>query len=52
MFGLALAALAIAFVFAGAGGDFGYVIPKRLIRLAAGGVGGVMFLVLILRGLR
>lgn len=39
--GLALAILAIAFVFAGAGWDFGYVIPKRLIRLAAIVVGGI-----------
>ena len=41
MFWLAAAVLAGAFVFAGAGLDFGYVIPKRLVRLAAIAVGGV-----------
>lgn len=41
MFWLAAAVLAGAFVFAGAGLDFGYVIPKRLMRLAAIAVGGV-----------
>ena len=35
MFWLAAAVLAGAFVSAGAGLDFGYVIPKRLVRLAA-----------------
>lgn len=41
MFWLAAAVLAGAFVFAGSGLDFGYVIPKRLVRLAAIAVGGV-----------
>ncbi len=41
MFWLAAAVLAGAFVSAGAGLDFGYVIPKRLVRLAAIAVGGV-----------
>lgn len=41
MFWLAAAVLAGAFVFAGAGLDFGYVIPKRLVRLAAIAIGGV-----------
>ena len=41
IFWLAAAVLAGAFVFAGAGLDFGYVIPKRLVRLAAIAVGGV-----------
>jgi len=41
MFWLAAAVLAGAFVFAGAGLDFGYVIPKRLVRLSAIAVGGV-----------
>ncbi|QPF76536.1 iron chelate uptake ABC transporter family permease subunit [Roseateles sp. DAIF2] len=36
-----LVILALVFVFAGSGLDFGYVIPKRLLRLAAIGVGGV-----------
>ena len=38
---LAVAALAAVFVLAGSGLDFGYVIPKRLVRLAAIVVGGV-----------
>ena len=37
----AVAALAAVFVLAGSGLDFGYVIPKRLVRLAAIVVGGV-----------
>lgn len=37
---LLLAALAAVFLFAGSGGDYDYVIPKRLIRLAAIVVGG------------
>jgi iron complex transport system permease protein len=41
MFWLAAAVMAGAFVFAGAGLDFGYVIPKRLVRLSAIAVGGV-----------
>lgn len=36
-----VAALALIFVFFRSGMDFGYVIPKRLIRLAAMGIGGV-----------
>ncbi|UMR30442.1 iron chelate uptake ABC transporter family permease subunit [Massilia sp. MB5] len=38
---LAVALLAAVFVFAGAGLDFDYVIPKRLLRLAAIAIGGV-----------
>lgn len=38
---LVIIALAAVFVFAGSGLDFGYVIPKRLVRLAAIILGGV-----------
>ncbi len=38
---LGVALLAAVFVFVGAGMDFGYVIPKRLLRLAAIAIGGV-----------
>ncbi|UTY58594.1 iron chelate uptake ABC transporter family permease subunit [Massilia sp. erpn] len=38
---LAVVLLAAVFVFAGAGLDFDYVIPKRLLRLAAIAIGGV-----------
>ncbi|MDR2319028.1 MULTISPECIES: iron chelate uptake ABC transporter family permease subunit [Pseudomonas] len=38
---LAVVALALVFVFANAGLDFDYVIPKRLVRLAAMVIGGV-----------
>ena len=38
---LAVVALALVFVFANAGLDFDYVIPKRLARLAAMAIGGV-----------
>ncbi|MFF7065533.1 iron chelate uptake ABC transporter family permease subunit [Pseudomonas sp. NPDC008258] len=39
--GLAVVVLALVFVFANAGPDFAYVIPKRLARLAAMVIGGV-----------